>query len=156
MVSRRQLKRAAGFSLIEMLLVVGIGIILLGAAAPMIRSQNGVSAEVRRVVADIVRVRSWARTTWRDSEMDIDVANRRWRLVDDEGDVLDSSSADANGWRTLADGVNFEQVGAITTDFGFAPDGQGLAPASIRLSQGATSWVIEMSALTGTVTAAPE
>jgi len=139
-----------------MLIVMGIMLVLLAAAAPMIRSQNSVSAEVRRVVADIVRVRSWARTTWRDSEMDIDVANRRWRLIDDEGDLLDSSSADANGWRTLADGVEFSQVGALTTDFGFAPDGQGLETASIRLSQGDTSWVIDMSSLTGSVTAAPE
>lgn len=150
---RRIRPSEAGFSLVELLVVMAISLVLLGMVAPAMRTRDNASAEVRRVVADAARARSWARTTWRTATLDIDTANRRWRIVDDTGAVLNSSTADENGWRTLATGVSFAAVSGTSTDFAFESDGRGTANSAAQIVSGNSTWTVSMSALTGTVTA---
>ena len=150
MINRR---RQAGFSLIELLVVIAISLVLLGMVAPAMRTRDNASAEVRRVVADAARARSWARTTWRTTTLDVDTANRRWRIVDDTGETLDASNADVNGWRTLATGVAFAAVQGTLTDLEFQSDGRGSADAAVQVVAGSSIWTVSLSAMTGTVTA---
>jgi prepilin-type N-terminal cleavage/methylation domain-containing protein len=145
--------RQAGFSLIELLIVMAISLVLLGMVAPAIRTRDNASAEVRRVVADAARARSWARTTWHTTTLDVDTTNRRWRIVDDTGETLDASHADANGWRTLATGVAFAAVQGNPTDMEFQSDGRGSANAAVQIVAGNSIWTVTLSAMTGTVTA---
>jgi prepilin-type N-terminal cleavage/methylation domain-containing protein len=145
--------RQSGFSLIELLIVMAISLVLLSMVAPAMRTRDNASAEVRRVVADAARARSWARTTWRTTTLDIDTENRRWRIIDNTGETLDASSADPDGWRTLATGVAFAAVQGSATDLAFEADGRGTTDASAQIIAGNSTWTISMSALTGTVTA---
>jgi prepilin-type N-terminal cleavage/methylation domain-containing protein len=148
--------RKAGFSLVELLIVMAISLVLLGMVVPAMRTRDSASAEVRRVVADAARARSWARTTWRTTTLDVDTANRRWRIVDDTGEVLDTSSADENGWRTLATGVDFAAMQGSVTDLVFESDGRGSTDATVQILAGSSTWTVSLSALTGTVTADSE
>lgn len=153
-VSRRD--RRAGYSLIEVLFVITIFAILAALTAPALQARDEVSSEVRRVVADATRIRSWARTTWRVASLDVDIGNRRWRLIDETGEILDSNSADANGWRSLATGVDFASVAGVPADLTFDPDGRGTENAAVRLTSGDSTWLISLDALTGAVTATAE
>jgi len=146
-------QRQAGFSLVELLIVMAISLVLLGMVAPAMRSRDNASAEVRRVVADAARARSWARTTWRTTTLDVDTANRRWRIIDDTGETLDASNADASGWRTLATGVGFAAVQGSASDLVFESDGRGSTDATVQIVAGNSTWTVSLSALTGTVTA---
>ena len=150
---RALIARRGGFTLVELLVVISITIVLAGLVTPTMRSTDNASAEVRRVVADAARARSWARTTWRTATLDIDAANSRWRLIDDTGEILDSSNADANGWRTLTTGVSFQTVVGTSSDFAFEPDGRGTQDAAVQLLAGDSSWTVSMSAMSGTITA---
>ncbi len=154
MVDRRHLKQS-GFSLMEVLIVMTIALVMLGLAVPVIQSTDSVSSDVRRVVADITRGRSWARTTWRTTTVDIDAINRRWRIEDDTGDVVITSDSDENGWRSLRDGVNFFANGGATSDFVFDAEGRSPDAASVLLRGGDSTWIISCSPLSGTVTAEP-
>ena len=145
--------RQAGFSLVELLIVMAISLVLLGMVAPAMRTRDNASAEVRRVVADAARARSWARTTWRTTTLDVDTANRRWRIVDDTGETLDASNADDNGWRTLATGVDFAAVQGTPIDLVFESDGRGSNDASMQIVAGSSTWTVSLSAMTGTITA---
>lgn len=151
MAGRRNL-RQGGFSLVEVMVVVAITLVLVGIAVPAMQTRDNASAEVRRFVADAARARAWSRTSWRDAWVDVDTQNDRWRLIDDEGEILDSYSADANGWRALTEGVRFEATGQAS-DFAFTPDGRGAADASVRIVAGDASWTVTLSALTGAVSA---
>ena len=156
MARHRALKRhadRAGFTLVELLVVISIALVLLGMATPALRNSDDASAEVRRVVADAARTRSWARTSWQTATLDIDTAGRRWRIIDESGEILDASNADANGWRTLATGVSFQAIQGSTTDFGFEADGRGTSDASVQIVTGDRIWTVSLSALTGTITA---
>lgn len=156
MADRRAVKprgSQAGFSLVEVLVVIAISLVLLGMVTPAMSTRDDASGDVRRVVADAARARSWARTTWNTTTLDIDVANRRWRIVDSEGEVLDASTADANGWRSLTDGVDFRSVVGTPDDFEFESDGRATADASFDLVSGDTVWRVSLSAISGSVTA---
>lgn len=156
MAGRRPLaakRRAAGFSLIELLVVIAIGLVLLAMVAPAMNSNEEASSDVRRIVSDAAQARSWARTTWQTATLDIDAANRRWRIIDESGAVLDASSADLNGWRSLSTGVEFSAVAGTASDFGFESDGRGTEDAAVQVVAGDQAWSISMSALTGSVTA---
>lgn len=143
----------AGFSMVELLIVMTIAIVLLGLATPALRNSDDASAEVRRVVADAARTRSWARTTWRTATLDFDTVGRRWRIIDETGEVLGASNADANGWRTLATGVSFQSIQGSTSDFSFEADGRGTTDAAVQIVTGDSTWTVSLSALTGTITA---
>lgn len=149
----RQDRIRAGFSLVELLIVMSIALVLLGLATPALRNSDDASAEVRRVIADAARTRSWARTTWQTATLDIDTNGRRWRIIDEAGEILGASNADANGWRTLATGVSFQAVQGGTTDFSFEADGRGTTDASVQIVTGSSVWTVSLSALTGTITA---
>ena len=79
----------------EVLIVMTIALVMLGLAVPVIQSSDTVSSDVRRLVADVTRGRSWARTTWRTTTVDVDSINRRWRIEDENGDVVITSDSDA-------------------------------------------------------------
>jgi len=132
-----------------------IALVLLGLAVPVIQSTDSVSSDVRRLVADVTRGRSWARTTWRTTTVDLDSINRRWRIEDENGEVVVTSDSDANGWRTLREGVNFLGNGNATMDFVFDADGRSPDAASVLLQGGDSTWVVSCSPLSGTVTAEP-
>jgi len=121
----------------------------------VIQSSDTVSSDVRRLVADVTRGRSWARTTWRTTTVDVDSINRRWRIEDENGDVVITSDSDANGWRTLRDGVSFLGNGNETMDFVFDADGRSPTSASVLLRGGDSTWIVSCSPLSGTVTAEP-
>lgn len=148
-----QRRAQAGFSMVELLVVMTIAIVLLGMATPALRNSDDASAEVRRVVADAARTRSWARTSWQTATLDVDTTGRRWRIIDEAGEILGASNADANGWRTLATGVSFQSVQGTGSDFSFEADGRGTADASVQIVTGDSTWTVSMSALTGTITA---
>lgn len=154
MVNRRILAQG-GFSLVEVLIVMTIALVLLGLAVPVIQNNDSVSSDVRRLVADITRGRSWARTTWRTTTIDIDAGNRRWRIEDENGDVITTSESDENGWRTLRDGTNFFANGSLSMDFVFNADGRSPEASSVLLQGGDSTWVVRCSPLSGTVTAEP-
>lgn len=156
MARHRALKRhagRAGFTLVELLVVISIALVLLGMATPTLRDSDDASAEVRRVVADAARTRSWARTSWQTATLEVDTAGRRWRIIDESGEILGASNADVNGWRTLATGVSFQSVSGSDTNFSFEADGRGTANASVQIVTGDATWTVSMSALTGTITA---
>jgi Tfp pilus assembly protein FimT len=138
---------------VEVLIVISIALFLLAIAVPAIRSNDHVSSDVRRVVADITRSRSWARTTWRTTTTEIDVANSRWRIMDDEGDTLLNSGADENGWRYLNDGISFGSLNEVETDFIFGSDGRCPNVSTVILSGGDSTWSVTCSPLSGSVTA---
>jgi prepilin-type N-terminal cleavage/methylation domain-containing protein len=154
MASRRLLTQR-GFSLIEVLIVMVIALVLLGMAVPVIRNTDMVSSDVRRLVADITRARSWARTTWRTTTVDLDATNGRWRVIDENNELISSYESDADGWRSLRDGVNFFVNGTETMDFVFDADGRCPEAASALLRGGSSTWIVSCSPLSGTVTAEP-
>ena len=154
MVNRRVLKQG-GFSMMEVLIVMTIALVLLGMAVPVIQNNDSVSSDVRRLVGDITRGRSWARTTWRTTTIDIDAGNRRWRIEDESGEVITTSDSDANGWRTLREGTNFLANGQFPVDFVFQADGRCPERSSVLLQGGDSTWVVSCSPLSGTVTAEP-
>lgn len=146
-------RECAGFTLVEILVVVSIALVLLGMATPALRQSDNASAEVRRVIADAARTRSWARTSWQTATLEVDTAGRRWRIIDESGEILSASHADGNGWRTLATGVSFQAVSGSDTNFSFEPDGRGAANSAVQIVTEDATWVVSMSALTGNITA---
>jgi prepilin-type N-terminal cleavage/methylation domain-containing protein len=155
MARRRLLNRAGGFSLIELMIVMAISLILMAMAVPVMRDRDNVSGEVRRLIADTVRARSWAQTTWRETSMDFDLQNNRWRIADDEGNYLPGAEADENGWRYLASGVAFAPVDGVEIEFEFQADGRSVEASSILIVGGNSTWILQCSPLSGAISADP-
>ncbi len=154
---RRRAPRAqrSGYTLMEVLVVLSITAVMSLMALPFLQERDEVNTEVRRLVGDLVRARSWARTTWRETTFDYDVAGRRWRVVDATGVVLPGDLADADGWRTLDQPMVFQAVVGVAGDAVFQASGRCPEPSEMRVSNGRTAWRLRVSELTGSVTAEP-
>jgi prepilin-type N-terminal cleavage/methylation domain-containing protein len=155
MASGRLLNRQRGFSLIELMIVMAIGLILMAMAVPIMGDRDNVGGEVRRLIADTVRARSWAQTTWRETTVDFDLQNNRWRLVDEEGDILPGTEADELGWRYLANGIRFEAIDGEEIEFEFEADGRSEVASSLLIVGGSSTWILQCSPLSGSISAEP-
>jgi len=150
MAGHGTLKR--GFTLMELVVVLAMAITLIALAVPAMQSQDIVGSEVRRVIADAVRARSHARTTWTSTTLVIDANQGRWRPVGANGIALDGPTADANGWRHLNPSVQF----TTNQNFTFLASGKMPSSVSLRFQSGDTTWLLKGHSLTGNLEAQEE
>ncbi len=140
-----------GVSLAELLIVAMVTLIMASIAVPVLQSQDRVGGEVRKLLADAVRTRAQARTTWAPSVLRADLVTQRWRCELADGTVLDAPEADANGWRSLPAGMRFAAVTGLPTLFTFLPNGRGNERAALLIIEGATVWRLELDPLSGSL-----
>jgi Tfp pilus assembly protein FimT len=156
MASSRTLKRNAGVSLVELVVVIAIGIILFSLAVPALQNDDRAGNVTRSIVSDASRARSYAKRTWENVTLQVDVANNRWRTQLQNGTALETYKSDVNGWIELPPGVSFANIGAGNTDATFLPTGRTTSDAAFAIVQGNNQWHIEIKSLSGLITAVPQ
>lgn len=146
----------AGFTLIEILMVMALAAILIGVAVPSVQDRDVCGAMARLLVADASRARSYSARIWEPVTLDFDLENGAWRVVRQDGTWVDGPGADDNGWRSLEAGAAFAAVDGLDADVTFLPNGRSSADAAVRVQYGQDSWLLAVQGLTGRVTATPE
>lgn len=146
---------ARGLTVIELLVVVAIVVAMVALAVPAGQNRDSVASEARRLLTDAVRTRSVARTRWEPAQLTVDVAGRRWRCATLAGEPILGPDSDADGWRTLSDGVRFERVAGSETTYVFLPNGRTQGEAAVGLRLGSAAWVVGCGALSGQIYSYP-
>jgi len=155
LIGRPRAGSQRGMSIVEILVLLGILTAMVAFALPTNPTNDLVAADARRLVADGLRTRSVARTQWTPTMMQFDLGGGRWRCATTDGDPILSSDSDANGWRTLTNGVDFGIVAGKDSVFVFLPNGRALAEAGILLTGGNADWEVSTTALSGTISSGP-
>ena len=148
--------RESGITLAEIVVVIAIAVAFAALAVPALRSTDLIGPEVRRVIADVVRTRNLARTSWETTRVRFDLGNAQWICEMSDGTPIQGPTAAPSGWRELDNGVRFGSVNGVATDFTFLPNGRGLEPAAVRVFYGNDEWRVELDSLSGRVSAAPQ
>ncbi|MDP6963612.1 MAG: prepilin-type N-terminal cleavage/methylation domain-containing protein [Planctomycetota bacterium] len=156
MASCRTLNRESGFSLVELMLVISIAAVLFGMAVPALQNDDRAAAAARTLVSDASRARSYAKRTWENVTMQIDVANNRWRTQLQNGTYLTTAKSDNNGWASLPPGITFADIGGGNTDAVFLPTGRTASNAAFAIVQGDYEWHIQIQSLSGLISASPQ
>ena len=149
-------RSTAGFSLVELMVVIVIAATLLFLAVPMMRDDDALDAAVREVANDAVTTRSLATTRWESVTFDVDPGAGAWRTVLADGTPMIADDTDANGWRYLSDigfDLFFLGVAGAVTDAVFLADGRVESEAAIRVRSDSAVWEIRFHDLSGRVTA---
>ncbi|MBC8370927.1 MAG: hypothetical protein H8E25_13095 [Planctomycetes bacterium] len=156
MVSNRTLKRNAGISLVELVIVIAIGIVLFSLAIPAMQNDDRAGYVTRSIISDASRARSHAKRTWENVTLQIDVPNNRWRTLLQNGTTIETYKTDADGWISLPSGINFSTVNGNETDAVFLPTGRTAGDAAFAIVQGDSQWLVEIKSLSALITATPQ
>jgi prepilin-type N-terminal cleavage/methylation domain-containing protein len=141
-----------GFTLAELLVVVAVTAILVAVAVPFNQDLDRVGNEARRLLADALRLRGTARTTWDATVLTVDVASSRWKCETADGTPIPGPDSDANGWRSITDNsVSFSAVAGSPSSFVFLPNGRLQDNSAIQLIAGDAVWQISGNALSGKI-----
>ncbi|KAA3604897.1 MAG: prepilin-type N-terminal cleavage/methylation domain-containing protein [Planctomycetota bacterium] len=144
-----------GVTLVELIVVIGILLVLVGIAVPDSQSEDLAGAEARRLMSDGMRARSVARSQWTPCGVRVHVPTRRWRVQRDDGTPILGPDSDSDGWRTLAPGVRFVKITRRDPYFVFLPNGRTYRDAAIIISDDVTSWEVSSNALSGQINSWP-
>lgn len=145
-----------GFTLLEITIVLVIAALLFAMATPRASDRDLCGAAARSVVADGARARSYAARTWEPITLDLDVVNGAWRVTRQNGTWLDLPGVNANGWRQLDPGLEFEAIQGYSTDSVFLPNGRTSGESRVLIRSGEAAWLLKVESLTGRITADPE
>ncbi len=142
------MKRACGFSLIEMVLVVALIAIAAGIAASTLgagRAGKELRGAARSLAEELRYTRAQAIVSGREQVFRIDVDSRRWRAAGKrEGELPKSLTVSATSARN-------EQLRAGEAAIRFFPDGAATG-GRLVLARGEAQWRIDVAWLTGEVT----
>ena len=156
MAISRTLKRNAGVSLVELAVTVAILIVLFSLAVPAMQNNDRAGNVTRSIVSDASRARSYAKRTWENVTLQVDVTNNRWRSQLQNGTALQTYKSDVDGWIELPPGVSFANIGGGNTDAVFLPTGRTSSDAAFAIVQGSNQWHIVIKSLSGLITATPK
>jgi Tfp pilus assembly protein FimT len=156
MAVSRTLKRNAGVSLAELVVTVAILIVLFSLAVPAMQNDDRAGNVTRSIVSDASRARSYAKRTWENVTLQVDVTNNRWRSQLQNGTALQTYKSDVDGWIELPPGVSFANIGGGNTDAVFLPTGRTSSDAAFAIVQGSNQWHIVIKSLSGLITATPQ
>ncbi len=145
----------SGWSLLEGLLVLAILATMTALAVPVLENNEQATPAVRRFLADAVRARSLAQSSWQETEMKLNPSAGAWRVEGRDGTVHPGPLADASGWTSLGKGVSFVPSGKTPSVFRFQANGRATAKAAICIRAGKATWQITLDELTSTLTAGP-
>lgn len=152
-LSHPRCSHLAGMTLAELVVVVAIFLILAALAVPALQSGDVAGSQVRRVLADAMRTRSLARTSWEATVLRPDTVSGRWRAERADGTPIVSQDTDPNGWRELQPGVSFREIANVPSVFTFLPNGRGNERAALLVVHGSTTWLLELEAMSGALRA---
>lgn len=152
MARDRELRRDAGFTLVELAVVAVIAMTLLFLATPVLQGNDTLGSAVRELANDSLRTRAMARARWESVTLDFDIANSRWRKVLSDGTPIADQDTDAQGWKMLPEDVSFQAVTG-TQDVVFQANGRVATGTSIRVLNDSGAWQLDYSELSGRVVA---
>lgn len=151
MARDRKLER--GYSFAEIVVVVAIAAALLMLAVPVIQSGDQLGSAVREVTNDAVEARSLAKANWTTVTFDMDVAGSRWRKVLGGVTPVVTQETDAEGWKSLPVGIQFQSVAGLSGDPVFQANGRLAADVQMRMVLNTDVWVLDFQELTGRISA---
>lgn len=139
---------SAGFTLVELLVVLVIMVMVYGLAAPMVSSgMSGaeLKASARQLAAGLRKARSEAVARRHETALLIDVEERRFQLTGDQHVYRLPKDVDVNLFTATSELLN-ERTGAIR----FYPDG-GSTGGRITVSAHGRKYAVDVNWLTGQV-----
>jgi general secretion pathway protein H len=141
------MKRGAGFTLLELIVVLAIGAIiyslLLGTPFGM-ASSGDLKAAARTIASGLRQAQTLAITSRRDASLNIDVEAREFRVADLEAHHV-SDKVDLKLYTAQSEVVN-ERLGSIR----FYPDGSSTG-GRITVSSGERKFLVDVDWITGRV-----
>ena len=145
----------SGWSLTEGLLAMAILATMTALAVPVLENQEQVTPGVRRFLADAVRARSLAQSSWQEIELKLDIASGSWRIEGQDGSIHPGALANATGWANLGNGLSFLPAKEAPPVFRFQANGRAKEKGAIQIRAGKSSWLIHLDRLSSTLTATP-